>query len=228
MKHFGASSGGWGLELVGGLSTLSIFIPSYPSMVASFPSSVSSSVSSLSVAVPAYRVRLSGGLYSAIGVLSVSTLTEPYPTQEKNISKKLYTIYMNFTSHLENIKKLKLPKRQFVIVSSGSLAVRGIREAKDVDMIVTPKLWDALSKKYPVINKGGFDRLDVGNDIEVLGPGSSFANSSVVPIEVIFTQADIFDEMKFINLNHLKKIKEKLGREKDLEDIKLIDEYLRK
>ena len=53
-----------------------------------------------------------------------------------------------------------------------------------------------------------------------------FSNSSVVPVEEIFEKADLFDGIKFINLDNLKKIKAKMARDKDLRDIELIDIYL--
>ncbi|MBU4381382.1 hypothetical protein L6255_02740 [Candidatus Parcubacteria bacterium] len=45
---------------------------------------------------------------------------------------------------LEELDKLNLPKDQYAITSSGSLAIRGIREANDLDIIVTPKVWKEL------------------------------------------------------------------------------------
>lgn len=47
---------------------------------------------------------------------------------------------MNFKSQFEHLKKLDLPKDQFVVIGSGALSIRGIRGAKDVDVIVTESL----------------------------------------------------------------------------------------
>ena len=83
-------------------------------------------------------------------------------------------------------------------------------------------------KKYKVgINDWGIENLQLENDIEILNPAQSiFGNSEIVPMEEIFEKADMFDNIKFINLEHLRKIKLKLGREKDLLDVKLIDKHL--
>lgn len=136
---------------------------------------------------------------------------------------------MNFNDHIESLKALNLPFSDFVVVGSGALAVRGIREAKDLDVIATDSLWADLIKKYPVVLQNGIERIQFENDIEILNPNQSlFGNSEVVPVGEIFTEADIFDGIKFINLEHLKKIKLKLGREKDYQDIELIKEYERK
>ena len=137
---------------------------------------------------------------------------------------------MNFQTQFENLKKLNLPADQFVVVGSGALSIKGIRDSKDLDVIVTNSLWSRMIKKYKVgINSFGVENLELENDIEILNPTQSiFGNSKVVPITEIFEKADIFDGIKFLNLDHLKKIKKELGREKDLKDIKLIDDYLSK
>ena len=134
---------------------------------------------------------------------------------------------MDFKIHLENLKKLDLPEGQFVVVGSGPMGTRGIRESQDLDVIVTATLWDDLIKKYPTVNKGGIDYIVLENDIEIIDPVTGiFSNSSVVPVEEIFEKADLFDGIKFINLDNLKKIKAKMARDKDLRDIELIDIYL--
>ena len=135
---------------------------------------------------------------------------------------------MDFKKQFKNLKKLNLPTGEFVVVGSGPLSVRGIRESLDIDVIVTQSLWDTMVKKYPVgINSFGAENLELENDIEILNPAQSiFGNSVVVPVDEIFDKADVFDGVKFINLNDLSKIKLKLGREKDLKDIELINQYL--
>jgi hypothetical protein len=135
---------------------------------------------------------------------------------------------MNFQTHLEELKKLNLPEGQFAVISSGALAVRGIREAKDLDVMVTIPLWNELIKKYPVINQDGVSRIQFNNEIEILDPTrSAYGDQMIVPIEEMFAKADVFDSIKFMNLEHLRKIKQKMAREKDLRDIALIDVYLK-
>jgi guanosine-3',5'-bis(diphosphate) 3'-pyrophosphohydrolase len=116
----------------------------------------------------------------------------------------------------------------FCVVGSGPLAIREIRDTKDLDVIVTNRLWNDLLGKYASEVENGVERIKFKNNIEILNPiQSMFGNSGIVPMEEIFEKADVIDEVKFINLDHLKKIKLKMGREKDLADIKLIDEYLK-
>lgn len=135
---------------------------------------------------------------------------------------------MNIQDKLIKLKELKLPFENYMVVSSGALAIRGIREAGDLDVIVTKELWNELSKKHKItINESGIERLEVDKDIEIINPDQSyFANESGIPMEEMFSKADVFEGVKFMNLEHLKLAKAKLGREKDLKDIALIDAYL--
>lgn len=136
---------------------------------------------------------------------------------------------MQFQSLLLDLAKLDLPSQEFVVVASGPLAVRGIREAEDVDIIVTPHLWNDLARKYPVTKKKWgtkeFDHIEIGT-IEVLGSGSMFTDSSVIQVEEIFSKADVIDGIKYLRLEYLKLFKEKLGREVDKRDIELIEQHL--
>ena len=135
---------------------------------------------------------------------------------------------MSFQKQFEDLKKLNLPQNDFVVVGSGPMSVRGIRESKDIDVIVTQSLWDELTKNHTTgINSWGVQNIELEHDIEILHPTQSmFGNSSIVPVEEVFGKADMFDGIKFISLEHLKKIKIKLGRDKDMEDVGLIDKFL--
>ena len=135
---------------------------------------------------------------------------------------------MNFQKQFDDVKKLNLPASDFVVVSSGALSVRGLRESNDIDIIVTQSLWDEMIQKFKVgINDWGVENLQLEDNIEILNPKQSiFGNSRVVLVEDIFEKADVFDGIKFINLEHLRAIKLKLGREKDIQDVKLIDDFV--
>lgn len=64
--------------------------------------------------------------------------------------------------YLKELEKLNLPKNQYVIFGSGPLAIRGIRENEDIDLIVTKKLWDELLKNTKIIKKSEKE-LTIGN-----------------------------------------------------------------
>lgn len=119
--------------------------------------------------------------------------------------------------HIEELKKLKLPMDEFAITSSGPMAIRGLRENKDIDIIVKPKLWEGLKSQFPISND---DKIKVGN-IEICQ--GSLGNS-----EELIDNADVIDGFRFVKLNEVIKFKQAVGREKDLKDIKLIENFLKK
>ncbi len=55
----------------------------------------------------------------------------------------------NLERTLKILDTFDLDTSQYCIVSSGSLAARGIRDCNDLDIITTNKLWENLKLKYP-------------------------------------------------------------------------------
>lgn len=133
---------------------------------------------------------------------------------------------MNFPKLLQELKALNLPNDQYVIIGSGPLAVRNLREAQDLDILTSDSLWQELSQKYPVILQipPDIEKIQIGN-IEFVGKGSSYRDDAVAAIDEIFKTADLINGHFYINLNLLRKIKQKRAKEKDLKDIELIDQY---
>lgn len=134
---------------------------------------------------------------------------------------------MEFQKHVEQLNVLNLPKNQYVVVGSAAMAVHGIREARDIDVLPSWDLWEKLKKKYKTVLHEENENIDLG-DIQFLGNNSVFRNESVCTLEEMIRTAYVRDGVNYLNLELLKKYKRILGREKDLKDIKLIDEYLSK
>ena len=124
---------------------------------------------------------------------------------------------------IAELDKLNLPKDQYAITSSGPLAIRGIREANDLDIIVTPEVWTELSKKYPIKN-GGFRCIEIGS-VQILWERSFYTDSKIATIEEQIKTADVIKGHRFVNLSLIKKFKRLQGREKDKKDLELIENY---
>lgn len=132
---------------------------------------------------------------------------------------------MDIYKLLKELDSLNLPKDEYAIISSGVLAIHNIREANDLDIIVTDKVWDKLSQGHPVEHLPTTDKISIGN-IEILHNWSKEMIEATAPLDEQIKTADIIDGHRFVKLDLVKKFKQKLGREKDLKDIKLIDNYL--
>ncbi len=131
---------------------------------------------------------------------------------------------MRFDKLLKELDALNLPRDQYAITASGPLAVRGIRESNDIDIIVTKELWRELSEEHGV-TKEEFETINVGN-IQILGDGSIFSNPGLETTKKQIKDADVINGRRYVKLETVKKFKEAMDRDKDIRDIKLIDEYL--
>ena len=75
---------------------------------------------------------------------------------------------MNKDDLLRLINSLGLPKDEYYILSSGSLVIYGLRKiANDLDLCVTPILFNTLSKKYRLINPNAYGFYQLNYFIEV-------------------------------------------------------------
>jgi len=122
------------------------------------------------------------------------------------------------------VKNLKLPAGKYAIFGSGPMAVRGLREGKDVDIIVSDDVFNAYKNRPDWEVKRFDDDTDYlnNNGIELWnewGPGEWDINK-------LIQEAEIIGELPFVKLEEVLKWKEINGRPKDLEDIKLIKKYL--
>jgi len=129
----------------------------------------------------------------------------------------------SFYTLLTQLDQINLDKDRYAITSSGSMAIRGIREARDIDVIVTPDYWQELIAKYPVKKMPSCDAICLNEAVEILG---NFQTSSIYSQIEQINQADVIDGHRYVNLEMVKVFKQMTRREKDLRDIELIDEYL--
>lgn len=130
-----------------------------------------------------------------------------------------------FMNIITEVKKLNIDPDKFVIIASGILNQLGIRESSDIDLIVTPDVYESFQqldgweeKTWPVgdptIQKGIFELCtDWGDDTHTYTFEDVKRNSTEI------------EGINFITLDFLKKWKATKGRNKDLEDVKLIDKY---
>lgn len=128
----------------------------------------------------------------------------------------------SFSLYLEELKDLNLPHGTFAIFGSGPIAIRGLRDSHDLDIIVKDHVYKKLCDAYPNQAKTSpFAFIQIGN-IEI---GNQWLNSSEHINEMIDT-AEIIDGFPFVQLHYVLAWKKQMGREKDLKDVVLIEEYI--
>jgi len=119
----------------------------------------------------------------------------------------------------EKIQELNLPYGSFFVVGSGILNALGIRESGDIDMIVS----DSVYQKFEADGwqQGSWPGQTVlqRDEFEL---GRWWDGKTV---DELLKTAQVVDGIPYLNLDDVYTWKNAKGREKDLRDLKLIDEY---
>lgn len=127
------------------------------------------------------------------------------------------------------IKELNFPSGHYIIVGSGILAAKGIRETNDLDIVVTPGLFERCRSEgwevFPWTKKSipGKDWLKKGI-VEVYIQLSR--KTGGISAKELLKNAEIIEGIPFITLESLIDFKREYGRPKDFEDIQIIEAYM--
>ena len=127
----------------------------------------------------------------------------------------------------ERVKELGLPLDQIIIIGSGILDQLGIRQSTDIDVAVDratlkkiagdsdwAKKIDKNQRRYLVKHDGSVEIWD-GWEID----------GRIIEYDKLLDYAVEYDGVKFVNLDFLRRWKNWRGREKDIQDVRLIDEW---
>lgn len=128
---------------------------------------------------------------------------------------------------IKAVNQLGLNQDDYIVIGSGILCALEIRDVSDVDLIVSELVFQSLEtsnawrKKY--FEDGTYYLL---KDMYEIGLGWDSKNAQPNLRDLKRNQL-IIDDVPFISLERLIQWKEKKRRDKDIEDIKLIEQYLR-
>lgn len=127
----------------------------------------------------------------------------------------------------EKLKELNLPFGKYVIISSGTLDALGIRSASDIDIAVTKDLHEKLRNTKEWQEHELHGKIFLQKDIFTIIPQLDWERYKTTTEEAI-SSALIIENFPFMNLEELLKFKIAMGREKDQNDIKLLEKMLNK
>ena len=122
------------------------------------------------------------------------------------------------------LRKLNLPARDYAVFGSGPLWVRGIRPGKDLDLIARGKAWEILSERGEIKQGDGCSHTIKFKDGEIEAfdqwctPGCD--------VDDIINHADVIEGIPFARLQDVLCWKEQMNRDKDMDDIKLVEAYI--
>ena len=129
-------------------------------------------------------------------------------------------------SYILKIKALNLPEGSYMICGSGILEMLGIREAQDIDILVSPELFKNLEEKDGWKRHPKYQTcIEHPEGIAGAKYSLDFMKKDYTLIEVL-PKAIMIEGIPFMNLDILIEAKTELAREKDLKDIELINIYL--
>ena len=121
---------------------------------------------------------------------------------------------------IEEVKKLDLPLGQYAVIGSAIMSVKGIRPSKDIDLIVTPRLFAEL-KNQGWKRKWFFHGVLKCKAIQ-LGKAEAFSNmnrgSYRSGSDHVINTAEVIDGIPFMNLSELKKFKIELYKRENILD----------
>ncbi|MDO8638628.1 MAG: hypothetical protein Q7R43_03565 [Candidatus Daviesbacteria bacterium] len=132
---------------------------------------------------------------------------------------------MKLTELLKEFENIDLPLGKFAVFGSGPLTAHEIRETNDIDIIVLPATYDQLKNEgwKEKIWPSGSKYLAKGN-FEVCKEW--ICNTYNPDIKKLIENAEIINGVPFVKLEEVKSWKQAFGREKDLKDVELIDQFL--
>lgn len=128
----------------------------------------------------------------------------------------------------DKVKALNLPLDQIIVIGSGILDQLGIRPASDIDLAASYDLMKKLSeessdwsKKFGYNQRFYFVKDDGSAEV---WDGWDF-DGQAVSYDDLLDYAVKYDGVRFVDLEFLRKWKSWRGREKDVRDVELIDEW---
>ena len=134
------------------------------------------------------------------------------------------------TKIFSRIRKFKLPLGEYAVFGSALLDVWGIRKAKDLDIIVTPKLYKRLKSKKEWKEKlaNGFKILE-NKDANITTVQDKPTDGNYFPDRLqLIKNAVIIKGIPFVRIEEVIACKKAYNRKKDIKDIKAIESYVKK
>lgn len=135
---------------------------------------------------------------------------------------------MNTEEVIAAIKKLNFPLGDYIIMGGSSLAIREIRPTKDLDLLVSSRLYTELAQSLPEDPEyfRKWNRKRLKSDILEIYPDFYLEKENIFQnVSKIISNADIVNNLPIQPLAHLEHAKRDNSREKDLQDIVLMNEY---
>ncbi|MCE9643135.1 MAG: zinc ABC transporter substrate-binding protein [Candidatus Andersenbacteria bacterium] len=130
---------------------------------------------------------------------------------------------------IQEIQNLNFSTEQYIVVGSGPMAVRGLKDSHDIDIVVTPELFEKCSQKgweqMPWTYPGKEGQIYLKKGIVELYLDVN-AGEFHPTFQELMSRADIIQDIPFASLEDIIQFKKAYNRPKHDADIEKIEEYL--
>ncbi|MEI6266683.1 MAG: hypothetical protein WCP14_02235 [bacterium] len=135
----------------------------------------------------------------------------------KSNNEKLFT----------ELRSLRLPLDEYIVVASGPMGIRGLRTMKDVDILVSDDLWEELENKYDIFYEHDAVKIRLSENVEAMCQASfgGVIRGSFTSAQQI-AEKEIIGGLPFQNIQTTLYFKKQGTRDKDKNDVHLIEEWL--
>ena len=127
----------------------------------------------------------------------------------------------------ERVKELGLPLDQIIIIGSGILDQLGIRQSTDIDVAARSEILEKIARDDDWIER--VDKNQRRYLVKCDGSAEIWdgweIDGRIVEYDELLDYAVEYDGVKFVNLDFLRRWKNWRGREKDIQDVRLINEW---
>ena len=134
-------------------------------------------------------------------------------------------MFPNLAKNLAALDALKIDPDEYLITGGAVLAVHGIRDCHDLDVVCSDKLATELREGFPDALVRNFSVCESMflNNIEFMF--NFKAENRPWSTEQQIAEADMIDGRRYQTLERVKFFKRRQSRPKDIEDIKIIEAY---
>src|SRR5512133_3509341 len=81
----------------------------------------------------------------------------------------------------DELRALNLPINEYIVVASGPLGIRDLRQMSDVDILVSDELWNDLENKYDKFTEHEAVKLRLSENVEAMCQASFGARNPDSP-----------------------------------------------
>lgn len=125
---------------------------------------------------------------------------------------------------MQRLDQLELSPDDAIVVGSSTLAALGIRDGRDIDLLVPQSTFDGAAAVH---STAPLTRYNDGTHGLVIGDTELMTTWLGETFTDIYPRAITIEGIRFLALKDLRNAKRQMGRSKDIEDLVLIDTYLR-